>query len=100
MRVLEALTWAGALDRFGNPNEILDALPTIVPAAQAEALTRATGQISAFEVLFAEAAVDEQLPATARAAGTRADAAREGAARACTCRDTRWASWPTRSAIT
>ncbi len=63
MRVLEALTWAGALDRFGNPNEILDALPTIVPAAQAEALTRATGQISAFEVLFAEAAVDEQLPA-------------------------------------
>ena len=62
MRVLEALTWAGALSRFGNAAQIIDALPTIVPAAQADALTRATGQISAFDALFADAASDETLP--------------------------------------
>jgi DNA polymerase-3 subunit alpha len=62
MRVLEALTWSGALSRFGNPAQILDALPTIVPAAQADAQTRATGQISAFDALFADAADDATLP--------------------------------------
>ena len=62
MRVLEALTWAGALSHFGNAAQIIEALPTIVPAAQADALTRATGQISAFDALFADAASDETLP--------------------------------------
>ncbi len=61
-RVIEALTWAGALSRFGHPAQIIDAIPTIVPAAQADALQRATGQISAFDMLFAGAAADEPLP--------------------------------------
>ena len=34
-RVLEALAWVGALGAFGHPTQIIDALPTILPSAQA-----------------------------------------------------------------
>jgi DNA polymerase-3 subunit alpha len=66
-RVIEALTWAGALSRFGHPAQIIDAIPTIVPAAQADAQQRATGQISAFDMLFSGADADETLPARTEA---------------------------------
>ncbi|MEZ0240914.1 MAG: OB-fold nucleic acid binding domain-containing protein, partial [Chloroflexota bacterium] len=65
-RVIEALGWVGALSKFGHPAQILDALPSILPSAQAVQQQNATGQISAFEMLFAEAP-DEELPTVAEA---------------------------------
>jgi DNA polymerase III subunit alpha len=61
-RVIEALAWVGALSEFGHPVQIIEALGTIVPSAQAVQQQQATGQISAFDLLFAEAP-DEALPA-------------------------------------
>jgi DNA polymerase III subunit alpha len=55
-RVLEALAWVGALSRFGHPAQIVDALPTIVPAAQTSQQQRATGQVSAFDLMFGDVA--------------------------------------------
>jgi DNA polymerase-3 subunit alpha len=60
-RVIEALAWVGALSAFGHPAQIVDALPTILPAAQNSQQQRATGQVSAFDLLFAEVA-DAPLP--------------------------------------
>jgi DNA polymerase-3 subunit alpha len=60
-RVIEALAWVGALSDFGHPVQIIEALGTIVPSAQAVQQQQATGQISAFDLLFAEAP-DEALP--------------------------------------
>ncbi len=60
-RVIEALAWVGALSEFGHTFQILDALPTILPSAQAVQQQQATGQLSAFDMLFAEAPV-ESLP--------------------------------------
>src|SRR5580765_7257195 len=57
-RVIEALAWVGALSAFGHPVQIIDALPTILPSAQAVQQQEATGQLSAFELLFAEAPVE------------------------------------------
>src|SRR5436190_11752774 len=57
-RVVEALAWVGALSAFGHPVQIIDALPTILPSAQAVQQQQATGQLSAFELLFAEAPVE------------------------------------------
>jgi len=65
-RVIEALGWVGALSKFGHPAQILDALPNILPSAQAVQQQNATGQISAFELMFAEAP-DEELPVVAEA---------------------------------
>ncbi|HEV8053965.1 MAG TPA: DNA polymerase III subunit alpha, partial [Candidatus Limnocylindrales bacterium] len=65
-RVLEALAWVGALSRFGHPVQVIESLPSILPAAQAEQHQRATGQISAFDALFA-AEPDESLPQRAEA---------------------------------
>jgi DNA polymerase-3 subunit alpha len=65
-RVMEALTWAGALSRFGHQAQIVNALPVILPAAQAEQHQRATGQISAFDQLFAEQP-EEGLPPASEA---------------------------------
>ncbi len=61
-RVLEALAWAGALSAFGHPAQIIDAIPTVLPAAQAEAQQRANGQLSAFDMLFGGGGADEPLP--------------------------------------
>jgi DNA polymerase III subunit alpha len=60
-RVIEALAWVGALSEFGHTFQILDALPTILPSAQAVQQQQATGQMSAFDMLFADAPV-ESLP--------------------------------------
>jgi len=60
-RVIEALAWVGALGRFGHPVQIIEALPAILPAAQAAQHQRLSGQIAAFDLLFA-AAPDEPLP--------------------------------------
>jgi len=57
-RVLEALNWAGALSEFGHPAQIETALPTILPGAQADQLLRSSGQLSAFDQLFAEQPTD------------------------------------------
>jgi DNA polymerase-3 subunit alpha len=60
-RVIEALAWVGALSAFGHPVQIIEALPTILPSAQAVQQQQATGQLSAFDLMFAEAPV-EALP--------------------------------------
>jgi DNA polymerase-3 subunit alpha len=60
-RVLEALAWVGSLSAFGHPNQIVDALPTILPSAQAAQQQQQSGQMSAFDLMFAEAPV-ESLP--------------------------------------
>ncbi len=60
-RVVEALAWVGALSSFGHPVQIIEALPTILPSAQATQQQQATGQISAFELMFTET-VSEELP--------------------------------------
>ena len=65
-RVIEALAWVGALSAFGHPAQIIDALPTILPAAQNSQQQRATGQVSAFDLLFAEVA-DAPLPSSPEA---------------------------------
>src|SRR5204863_3017363 len=57
-RVIEALAWVGALSAFGHPVQIIEALPTILPSAQAVQQQQATGQLSAFDLLFAEAPVE------------------------------------------
>jgi DNA polymerase-3 subunit alpha len=65
-RVIEALAWVGALSAFGHPVQIIEALPTILPSAQAAQQQRASGQISAFDLMFTES-TDEHLPAKAEA---------------------------------
>jgi len=65
-RVIEALAWVGALSAFGHSAQIVDALPSIVPAAQSSQQQRATGQVSAFDLMFAEVA-DAPLPASPEA---------------------------------
>jgi DNA polymerase-3 subunit alpha len=60
-RVIEALAWVGALSAFGHPVQIIEALPTILPSAQLVQQQQATGQLSAFDLMFAEAPV-EALP--------------------------------------
>jgi hypothetical protein len=60
-RVIEALAWVGALSKFGHPVQIIEALPTILPSAQATQQQQATGQISAFDLMFTET-VSEELP--------------------------------------
>jgi DNA polymerase-3 subunit alpha len=65
-RVIEALAWVGALSAFGHPVQIIEALPTILPSAQAVQQQQATGQLSAFDLMFAEAPV-EALPARTEA---------------------------------
>jgi DNA polymerase-3 subunit alpha len=60
-RVIDALAWVGALSAFGHSVQILDALPTILPSAQAVQQQKATGQMSAFDLMFAEAPI-EALP--------------------------------------
>ena len=61
-RVLEALAWVGALASFGHPAQIVEALPRILPAAQASQQQRANGQLSAFEVMFAETEQEDLQP--------------------------------------
>ena len=80
-RVIEALAWVGALSAFGHPVQIIDALPTILPSAQAAQQQQATGQLSAFDLMFAEAPV-EVAAAAHRGAAARATPEGEGAARA------------------
>ncbi len=63
-RVIEALAWVGALSAFGHPVQIIDALPTILPSAQAAQQQQATGQLSAFDLMFAEAPVEALPPRT------------------------------------
>ncbi len=63
-RVIEALAWVGALSAFGHPVQIIDALPTILPSAQAAQQQQATGQLSAFDLMFAEAPVEVLPPRT------------------------------------
>ena len=70
-RVMEALTWAGALSRFGHQAQIVNALPIILPAAQAEQHQRATGQISAFDMMFADQQDDDLPPASEASEGER-----------------------------
>jgi hypothetical protein len=65
-RVIEALAWVGALSAFGHAVQIIEALPLILPSAQAVQQQQATGQLSAFDMLFAEAPV-EALPARTEA---------------------------------
>ncbi|HEX7222543.1 MAG TPA: DNA polymerase III subunit alpha [Candidatus Limnocylindrales bacterium] len=65
-RVIEALAWVGALSAFGHPLQIIEALPAILPSAQAVQQQRSTGQLSAFDMMFAEAPV-EVLPPRAEA---------------------------------
>jgi DNA polymerase III subunit alpha len=60
-RVLEALAWVGALSAFGHPFQIVDALPTVLAAAQATQQHQSNGQLSAFELMFTETA-EEALP--------------------------------------
>jgi DNA polymerase-3 subunit alpha len=65
-RVIEALAWVGALSPFGHPVQIIEALPTILPSAQAAQQQRASGQISAFDLMFT-GPTDETLPPRAEA---------------------------------
>ena len=60
-QVVEALAWVGALSAFGHSVQIIEALPAILPSAQAVQQQRATGQMSAFDLMFAEAPI-EALP--------------------------------------
>jgi len=60
-RVIEALAWVGALSAFGHANQIIEALPAILPSAQEVQQSRASGQLSAFEALFG-GATNELLP--------------------------------------
>ncbi len=60
-RVIEALAWVGALSPFGHPIQIVDALPSILPAAQETQQQRANGQMSAFELMFTDTK-EESLP--------------------------------------
>ena len=63
-RVVEALAWVNALSAFGHPVQIIEALPTILPSAQAVQQQQATGQLSAFDLMFAEAPVEALPPRT------------------------------------
>src|SRR4029078_10351574 len=63
-RVIEALAWVGALSAFGHPVQIIEALPTILPSAQAVQQQQATGQLSALDLTFAEAPVEALPPRT------------------------------------
>jgi DNA polymerase III subunit alpha len=63
-RVIEALAWVGALSAFGHAVQIIEALPLILPSAQAVQQQQATGQLSAFDMLFAEAPVEALPPRT------------------------------------
>ena len=65
-RVIEALAWVGALSEFGHPVQVIEALPTILPSAQAVQQQQATGQLSAFDMMFAEAPA-EALPSRTEA---------------------------------
>jgi DNA polymerase III subunit alpha len=65
-RPIEALAWVGALSAFGHPVQIIEALPTVLPSAQATQHQRATGQISAFDLMFTEP-TPEALPPKAEA---------------------------------
>jgi DNA polymerase-3 subunit alpha len=65
-RVIEALAWVGALSKFGHPVQVIEALPTILPSAQAVQQQQATGQLSAFDMMFAEAPA-EALPSKTEA---------------------------------
>src|SRR6476661_7052855 len=65
-RVIEALAWVGALSAFGHAVQIIEALPLILPSAQAVQQQEATGQLSAFDLMSAEAPV-EALPARTEA---------------------------------
>ncbi|HEV8490134.1 MAG TPA: DNA polymerase III subunit alpha [Candidatus Limnocylindrales bacterium] len=65
-RVIEALAWVGALAAFGHPAQIVDALPTILPAAQSAQQQQASGQVSAFDLLFADVA-ESPLPSSPEA---------------------------------
>ena len=80
-RVIEALAWVGALSAFGHPVQIIEALPTILPSAQAVQQQQATGQLSAFDLMFAEAP-GRGAPAADRGAAPRAAPEGEGAPRA------------------
>ena len=63
-RVIEALAWVNALSAFGHAVQIIEALPTILPSAQAVQQQQATGQLSAFDLMFAEAPVEALPPRT------------------------------------
>jgi DNA polymerase-3 subunit alpha len=60
-KVLESLAWAGALSTFGHPAQVIAALERILPAAQATQQQISTGQLSAFDILFADS-LSEVLP--------------------------------------
>ena len=79
-RVIEALAWVGALSPFGHPIQIVDALPSILPAAQETQQQRANGQMSAFELMFTDTRGGVPAACAGGSSG-RAAAPREGAAR-------------------
>ena len=95
-RVIEALAWVGALSAFGHPVQIIEALPTILPSAQAVQQQQATGQLSAFDLMFAEAPV-EVAAAADRGAASASGSARRRSCSASTSPSTRWARSPSRS---
>ena len=80
-RVIEALAWVGALSEFGHPVQIIEALGTIVPSAQAVQQQQATGPDLGFRPSFCGGS----RRSFARAAGGPSSGAApkgEGAARA------------------
>ena len=79
-RVIEALAWVGALSEFGHTFQILDALPTILPSAQA--VQQQTGDGPAVGLRHAvRRGAGREPPGSDGGAPTGAAAQGEGAAR-------------------
>ena len=97
-KVLEALIKVGALNAFGHPAQLLLALDDAIGSAQATQRDRISGQTSLFDIGAADARPSSarcRRPPRPRSAS--ACAGRRNSS-GCTCRSTRWARWPSRSA--
>ena len=98
-KVLEALIKVGALRAFGHPAQLLLGLDDAIGSAQATQRDRITGQTSLFDLGAADAdgpraAAARRRPRSPSASGC----AGRRSCSACTCRSTRWARSPSRSA--
>ena len=98
-RVLESLIKVGALDRLGHPAQLLVALDDALAAGQAAQRDRLTGQVSLFDTGGRRRRRwSGRCPPASRRRRRASGCAGRRSCWACTCRTTRWASWPGRSA--
>ena len=66
-RVLESLVKVGAMNRFGHPAQLLEALDDALAAGQSAQRDRTTGQTSLFEIGSSPEALERPLPQVAEA---------------------------------